>query len=515
LIDISNNLKANTAAVVEAFFKLLKISGSIQTLKMDKTDFVTAITQDFCVALGQNKTIENLVLDAISNTTPARKFNLLAKACAMNKMKDGSLSYLSAFNSHKFSASTNFNTFFDSFRISEQDHEMWYGETKIAHEMKGDDLKKKFYSGLQVMNFGNCGISSQGGFKYKDLIKLNQPVWPKFIEFLNKCDLHTLNLSNCLLNGDQFELITVAISNQPYKCKSLKVLNLSNNWLNKEHAKLLAPAMEENSTIEFLDMSQNNLGVYGVTLLARSLQKNSTLKGLNLFKNTLDVDGSRALGEMLKVNSTIEFLDVAHNRIRQKGLEAISEGIIANKNCKISTLGLRMNFINEDGFADFFSKVIFSGKSKISHLYINENNLSNLKAIEYSAQIKEKKLSTFVDNFEKLCFNNEKRMEKTIWANLGGIRNTPGEIQAARMRANEFYTKKTGLVRAPFRVKFGKKIPGKTSPGSVYLVAEFEDIRSVANVISLASKGRVLNGCRPYCAGTNTYVQIRKSKRKN
>ena len=216
--------------------------------------------------------------------------------------------------------------------------------------MEGDDLEKHFHSGLKVLDLEENRVQSLGSFKYKDVVKNYIPVWPKFLEFLNKCDIHTLNLGKTGLNGSQFELITVAISNKPYSCKSLKVLNLSNNKLDKENAKLLAPAMEENTSIEFLDMSQNKLGVYGVTLLARALHKNKTLKGLNLFKNTLDVDGSRALGEMLKVNSTIEWLDVAHNRIRPSGLEAISEGILKNKDCKIKTLGLRMNFINDDGF---------------------------------------------------------------------------------------------------------------------------------------------------------------------
>jgi hypothetical protein len=74
------------------------------------------------------------------------------------------------------------------------------------------------------------------------------------------------------------------------------------------------------------------------------------LKGLNLFKNTIDVDGARAIRELLESNSTIEFIDLGHNRIRSKGLEAIKEGILANSTSKIHSLGLRMNFINDDGF---------------------------------------------------------------------------------------------------------------------------------------------------------------------
>jgi hypothetical protein len=69
-----------------------------------------------------------------------------------------------------------------------------------------------------------------------------------------------------------------------------------------------------------------------------------------LFKNTIDVDGARAVRDLLKVNSKLEFLDIGHNRIRSKGLEAIAEGIIGAKESKLTSLGLRLNFINDDGF---------------------------------------------------------------------------------------------------------------------------------------------------------------------
>ena len=112
-------------------------------------------------------------------------------------------------------------------------------------------------------------------------------------------------------------------------------------------------------------MSQNQLGVFGATLISKSLHKNTVLKGLNLFKNSIDVDGARAVRDLLKVNKYIEFLDIGHNRIRQKGLEAIIEGITKAKETGLTSLGLRMNFINDDGFTSFFNEVIFSGMSKI------------------------------------------------------------------------------------------------------------------------------------------------------
>lgn len=79
-----------------------------------------------------------------------------------------------------------------------------------------------------------------------------------FIQFLNKCSLPSLDLSKCDVNSKSwFEQVTVGISLKPYACKDLKVLNLAQNNLTKECAKLLSPALKENKTIEFLDLSSN------------------------------------------------------------------------------------------------------------------------------------------------------------------------------------------------------------------------------------------------------------------
>mmetsp|Transcript_34673 Transcript_34673/g.53120 ORF Transcript_34673/g.53120 Transcript_34673/m.53120 type:complete len:289 (-) Transcript_34673:29-895(-) len=287
----------------------------------------------------------------------------------------------------------------------------------------------------------------------------------------------------------------------------------------KDGAKILAPALEENTSIQQLDLSQNNLGVYGTTLIAKALHKNKTLKGLNLFKNTIDVDGSRALRDLLKVNSTIEFLDVGHNRIRMKGLEALSQGILENPKSSLKTLGLRMNFINDDGFQRFFDEVVFNGDCKLQYVYINENNLSQYKTTKLADQVKnlnvKGELDLFVDKFEKACFLTENRLKNTIW--FGPIDNyqinTP---QAKRRLLRQFAPHKVGLVSLPLRLRIAKKIGVKTNPKSIYLFVEFENQKSVeiAKVTKLVHKGKINISRKAYLAGTNTFVAIRRSKRR-
>ena len=250
--------------------------------------------------------------------------------------------------------------FFDALRISDYDHEMWYGEEKVAKDMKLQQLDKKFFCGLKSLNISNSNSSGSGNFpvfKYKDYEVKTNPEWPAFFSFIKEVKLEALGLTNCKLNHKCIELYASAIGSKPTECKHLLVLNLAHNPITKEGARILAPALEENKSIQTLDLSHTQLGVYGVTLIAKSLQKNNTVKTLNLFKNTIDVDGARAIRDMLKVNSSIEFLDIGHNRIREKGLEAITEGLKAGKS-NVKTLGLRLNFINDDGINKFFSEII-------------------------------------------------------------------------------------------------------------------------------------------------------------
>ena len=100
LIDISKNNQSRNANVMEAFFKLLKISGSIESLIMSNTDLSIQITEDFANALGQNKTLQHLFLDSSEATVavPGDKIKLLLKGVAMNNYKNGSLTHLSVNN---------------------------------------------------------------------------------------------------------------------------------------------------------------------------------------------------------------------------------------------------------------------------------------------------------------------------------------------------------------------------------------------------------------------------------
>jgi hypothetical protein len=136
--------------------------------------------------------------------------------------------------------------------------------------------------------------------------------------------------------------------------------------------------------------------------IADALKKNNVLQCINLYRNIIDVDGARALGEVLKVNTSLTSLDIGHNRIRQTGLKAIVDGVCANPGSKLTSLGIRSNFISDDSFTYLFEKLVH-GKNKLARLFIKANFLTEYHKVALAAQWSEAKSKCFVDAFEAVA----------------------------------------------------------------------------------------------------------------
>jgi len=378
LIDLTNNEQGSSwTSTVEALFKLLKISGTIETLLVGNTKIGAGLSQDFFLSLGASKTMKHLNIDMpVSETSGSSTVTALARACAMNAYNGGQLRSLSM---KRMMPNQHFASFIAAFWISEQDHENAYGDPNAAAKMKKDQLERQLNFKLDHLDLGFSNLATSA-FKLKHYTAQKNPSWPHLIKFFAEAGVGNLQLNKGTSFGRSMELWTTCLGENPLgPCKKLQILNLSKNQIGIEGAKMFASALEHNKTIQFLDLSENELQVYGTTLLCEALKKNSVVKGLNLFKNFIDVDGSRAVREMLKVNKTLEWLDLGHNRIRMKGLEAIAEGINDAGNSNLKSLGLRMNFLADDGIQKFFDEVVFTNISKLENIYIKHNNVTQGK----------------------------------------------------------------------------------------------------------------------------------------
>jgi len=221
--------------------------------------------------------------------------------------------------------------------------------------------------------------------------------------------LESLLLTNCSLNKNDADLLSLALDpTRQHYASNIKVLNLAKNNLDKEGAKVLARIFEINNVIENVDISKNKIGTSGAQEIAKYLQKNKSVKFLNLFNNKIAYDGAKAFGETFKVNNTLQFVEFGFNRIRNKGLLAIGDGIAANPNSGVKTLGLRFNFLSEDGLVDFIKTIFLNNTNapkKLEEIFIKNNSINELGLFALKRSFDNlniKKLN--IDLFDKIKF---------------------------------------------------------------------------------------------------------------
>eukprot|EP00831_Metopus_contortus_P031985 TRINITY_DN25959_c0_g1_i1.p1 TRINITY_DN25959_c0_g1~~TRINITY_DN25959_c0_g1_i1.p1 ORF type:complete len:1431 (-),score=259.64 TRINITY_DN25959_c0_g1_i1:38-4204(-) len=503
-IDISRiRLNGRAAENVESVCKLLGISGSLKSLIMDETHINNQFREPFFKALGMNKTLVALSM----NGNPFNNYDLLGKAIGLNARKQGSLEYFSAVSS--FSNYNSLKTFIENLWVSEYDNELWYGDVSEANKMHGEQKEKYFHCQLKEFILGKTNLISNITLNTVKYLKYDK--YPAFLKFV--CEnptLKSLCMPSSYLNKNDGEALGLCLKSEGH-FSNLRTLDISKNALRKEGARALATVLStEGIKLENLDISGNKIGVSGAKAFAEMLKVNKSLKVLNLFSNIIDVDGARALRDSLKVNCTLESLDVGLNRLREKGVMALAEGLYENKNTAVKSLGLRFNFIADDGIQIFFDKEVFSGKCKLDYLYLKGNYITEPQAALLQKTLEEKKIVMHVDIFEKMKYMVQDKLDRSIWISpiWSNDADTGNKIKT-------FFEDnvKVGVV-VDVRVRTGGKVAGKPK-SNIYAVVEFAHVNSVPRALRVASKKQaVINGnrIRIYKAGTRTQAIIKPPK---
>jgi len=165
-IDLKG-VTSTDADTAEALYKLVNISGSVEFLNLDKSDVTIKLTEDFWKAVGQSKTLKYL---NISTAGVAPTSNLIAKAVSMNCKKQGALKALVMEN--WFNNNSRWTAFQEHLKISEQDHEYWYGDRNTASKMVKEDVYNKVqYFGLEYFYVGGARSNFSGqSFRPKQIL---------------------------------------------------------------------------------------------------------------------------------------------------------------------------------------------------------------------------------------------------------------------------------------------------------------------------------------------------------
>jgi hypothetical protein len=90
---------------------------------------------------------------------------MLGNSIAFNHYKNGSLKSLSMRNAL---INGQLHTFLESVYISDKDHEIMFGDKKVANEMEKEKLEKKLQFGLTFIDFKGCNLNCTT-CKLKDL----------------------------------------------------------------------------------------------------------------------------------------------------------------------------------------------------------------------------------------------------------------------------------------------------------------------------------------------------------
>lgn len=131
----------------------------------------------------------------------------------MNAYKNGSLEGLSMRN--WIASYANAESFIQYMNISDQDHEYWYGDRKVAEAMQKEQLDRKMHFKMKFIDFQNSNLANWGlNFKPKVIVKQTNPAWPNFLNWVSQSGLD-LNLRDCKLNNKDMELFAYAIGQNP------------------------------------------------------------------------------------------------------------------------------------------------------------------------------------------------------------------------------------------------------------------------------------------------------------
>lgn len=326
-----------------------------------------------------------------------------------------------------------------------------------------------------------------------------------------------LDFKKCNLRYKDAETLAYMLAENPFGESKVTSLQLRENRLRKEGAKLLSPALKVSTTLQFLSLDSCHIGVSGMKSVCEALKTNTSISSLSLYRNVFDVDGARALGAALKTNTTLKFMDIGHNRVRMTGLKSIIEGILANPGSVLSELAMKWNFITDEGFTHLFDQLVLPKQGRaqnLKKLWIRSNFLSEYHKVELSKRLAAANLTgqVYVDDFEGVNLLAKEYIDRSIW-----VAPMPESMMHLRQEVVNYFF--SGIHECGFvvDVRMGKSRPvAGRSQSNYFCIVEYAHENSVPRSLKLASKKLAKFQGRPvriYKAGTKTVVNFPSQKR--
>ena len=155
---------------------------------------------------------------------------------------------------------------------------------------------------------------------------------------------------------------------------SLTYLNLSYNQISDEGVRVLASALRTHPSLKRLDLQGNQISDEGVKALANGLRTNMKLEYLSLESNQIGDDGVKALARSLQANTILQSLILHSNQIGNEGVKALANALESNTSVEI--VSLQSNLIGDEGGRALLNALkVFNGS--LTSLHIEENRMSS------------------------------------------------------------------------------------------------------------------------------------------
>ena len=523
IIDLSDNKVCDKKETSISLHKLIKMSQTVDTIIANNiANFNKELTNEFYYALGDSN---NLTYLDLHNNGIFSNVGNLGMSIGFNALKNGSLAYLDISNCG-FNWDT-FNNLIKGMKISENDHNKWYGFQFNSNIQKDtpEYFNKVFHCNLETFVFNGSNLYSNINYldpknanvenlmktflsesKKLDTLILNDNNFNKFFldsmaeAFRAENNIKYLSVSNSRIDGEKFKsLLSGFYAPLPVKPKDQKPKEEKEKKDKKEHKKeIVERNPNPNFHIEELDLSSNQLGYSGIETLSNALKINKTIKKLNLFHNLFDVNGARRLGDIFKINTTLEELDIGYNRIKNAGFKSIIQSIVENKNLNLKFLGLKYNFINDKSLEEQLNKLEENKDLKLEQLDLKNNNITPgflMKLWEGKFTKMEKKLK--MDIFDILLFMEPDRLERTVWIPTGEEAKRLDIYNEIERREQDCIKSEQSHVGIPIYIRRirGRKAGKKKESKCRNIFIEFIMPNSVNRMLKLAATSKFsING---------------------
>jgi hypothetical protein len=190
------------------------------------------------------------------------------------------------------------------------------------------------------------------------------------------------------------------------KMNIIKKISFYHILLDDSNVKILAAALQANTTLITFDFDSSAFSPIGVKALADALTNNKETKitTLYLHYNSLKDDGVKALANALETNETITTLNLIGNEIGPEGVKALADALTKNKRTKIATLNLGYNKIKTRGVLELTP--VLKKNETITSLYLNNNEIENVGASLLAKVLETNKTMRILDLGNNLIGND-------------------------------------------------------------------------------------------------------------